>query len=64
MNKKELKELSAKELDEKIAEASQAYNKEKINHVVSPLENPMKLRYKRRLIAKLKTELRQRELNK
>jgi len=35
----------------------------KINHHISPMDNPLKLRTTRRIIAKLKTELRKRELN-
>ena len=38
--------------------------KMKMNHAVSPLENPMLIRTTRRNIARLMTELRKRELNK
>jgi len=34
----------------------------KINHAVSPLENPQRIKDLRRLVARLKTELRKREL--
>jgi large subunit ribosomal protein L29 len=36
-----------------------------LNHSISPLDNPAKLNnFARRTIARMKTELRQRELNK
>ena len=36
----------------------------KLNHTVTPLENPSEIKVARRDIARMKTELRQRELNK
>ena len=33
-----------------------------LNHTVNPLENPMKIRFTRRIIARLNTELRKRQL--
>ena len=35
-----------------------------INHSISPLDNPAKITHERRMIARMKTELRKRELNK
>ena len=55
----EIKNIETKELVEKLEAAVDALNKKKINHNVTPLENPS-----RRDIARMKTELRQRELNK
>jgi len=34
----------------------------KLNHAVSPLENPMKIKYFRKLIARLNTEIKRREI--
>jgi len=34
----------------------------KMNHAISPLENPLEIRNTRRTIARLKTELRRRQL--
>jgi large subunit ribosomal protein L29 len=34
----------------------------KLNHAVTPLENPMQIKFTRRTVARLKTELRNREL--
>ncbi len=39
------------------------YAQLKINHSVSPIDNPAQIRRDRRMIARVKTELRQRELN-
>ena len=36
----------------------------KLTHAISPLENPSQLKLMRKDIARMKTELRQRELNK
>ncbi len=36
----------------------------KLNHQITPLENPSQIKAARRDIARMKTELRQRELNK
>ena len=35
----------------------------KVNHSVTPLDNPAKITADRKMIARVKTELRQRELN-
>ena len=64
MKMNELKELSAKDLAEKLENAVAAYSQMKISHNTTPLENPSKIKNARRDIARMKTELRQRELNK
>jgi len=56
MKTKDIVALSAQELLDKVKEEKSALNKLKINHAVSPLENPLKLRANRRTIAKLLTE--------
>lgn len=63
MKKEELKELSVKELKDRLEEAEKAYLQLKINHSISPLDNPAKITLDRRMIARMKTELRARELN-
>ena len=60
----EIKNIETKELVEKLEAAVDAYNKKKLNHKVTPLENPSEIKVARRDIARMKTELRQRELNK
>lgn len=64
MKMKEVKELADKELREKLENAMVELNKMKLNHQVTPLENPSQIKAARRDIARMKTELRSRELNK
>ena len=64
MKSKEIKELETKKLAERIESEVAKYEQMKFNHSVSPLENPSQIKAARRDIARLKTELRQRELNK
>ena len=64
MKTKEIKELETKELAEKLETEVAKYNMMKINHAVTPVENPSQIKATRRDIARMKTELRQRELNK
>ena len=61
MKIKEVKELETKDLVEKI---ETALAKMKLNHQITPLENPSQIKAARRDIARMKTELSQRELNK
>lgn len=60
----EIKNIETKELVEKLESAVDALNKKKLNHNITPLENPSVIKADRRDIARMKTELRQRELNK
>lgn len=60
MKTNEIKELTTKEITEKINDENAMLLKLKMNHAVSPLENPLKLRHVRRHIAKLQTELNKR----
>ena len=64
MKTSEIKDLTTEEIKEKIETERAALTKMKMNHAVSPLENPMLIRTTRRNIARLMTELRKRELNK
>ena len=64
MKIKEVKELETKELVEKLENAQAALDTLKLNHQVSPLENPSQIKAARRDIARMKTVLRSRELNK
>jgi len=61
MKSAEVKGLSTKELKEKVDAEAAALDQMKINHSVSPLDNPARIRYLRRTVARLKTELHQRE---
>jgi large subunit ribosomal protein L29 len=60
----EIKELETNDLVEKLENAQAALDTLKLNHQISPLENPSQIKAARRDIARMKTELRSRELNK
>ncbi|MCI6522299.1 MAG: 50S ribosomal protein L29 [Parabacteroides sp.] len=59
----EIRELSTQELLERVDAEVAAYAQKRINHSITPMENPSQLKQQRKLIARMKTELRQRELN-
>ncbi len=63
MKKENIKELSDKELKDRLDSVEREYVQEKIQHTISPLDNPAKITLDRKLIARLKTEIRARELN-
>ena len=63
MKKAEVKELGSKELQERLDAAGAALDQMVINHSISPLDSPAKITHERRMIARMKTELRKRELN-
>ena len=60
----EIRELATNELAERIQTEEANYTQRLLNHSVSPLENPAQIKAARRNIARMKTVLRQRELNK
>jgi large subunit ribosomal protein L29 len=64
MKQSEIKALGVNDLKEKIASEKEALRKLKFAHQVSSIENPMKMRATRRLIAQLNTELRAKEIQK
>lgn len=55
-------EMSTPELQERLEEEKKQLTRLKLNHAVSPLENPLKLKFYRKTIARMQTELRKREL--
>ena len=57
-----IKELSNDELRDRITEEQNLYTKMTLNHAISPIENPNKIKIARRLIARLKTEQKQRAM--
>ena len=63
MKKESYKEVSTADLKERLAKMEKEYLQLKVNHAVTPVENPAKITIDRREIARVKTELRQRELN-
>ncbi|MBT8265305.1 MAG: 50S ribosomal protein L29 [Bacteroidia bacterium] len=62
MKQSEVKSLSTAELQEKLGETKQSYADLKMAHAISPLENPVQLRSVRRTIARIATELTNREV--
>jgi large subunit ribosomal protein L29 len=62
MKNADIKGLSMDDLQEKLYELEEKLLKLKLNHAVSEIENPMQIRSTRRLIARVKTEIRKREL--
>ncbi len=62
MKQAEIKELSTADLQEKLNEMKKSYTDLQMAHAVTPLENPIQLRSVRRTVARLATELTQREL--
>lgn len=58
----EIKELPDKDLVERLDAEIIELNQLQINHTITPLDNSGLIREKRRNIARIKTELRAREL--
>jgi len=63
MKTSEIKELTTKEIVERIDTEKENLVRLRLNHAVSPLDNPLKLKDTKKNIARLKTVLRQRELS-
>ncbi len=63
MKTSEIKELTIKEIHEKLEIERAQISQLELNHVVSPLENPLKIRKSRRNIARLMTILSQKQVN-
>ena len=59
----EIKELTSAEIEERLAVETENLSRMKLNHAVSPLDNPSQIKAVRREIARMNTELRRRELN-
>jgi large subunit ribosomal protein L29 len=57
----EIRDLSADELQRKIAEETAKVEDLKLNHAISPLENPLVIRNSKKLIAQLKTVLNEKK---
>ncbi len=57
-----IKELGTVELIERLEEEKKQLVKLKLNHAVSPLENPNKLKVYKKGIARMETELRRRKI--
>ena len=62
MKSTEIKELTAVELQERLESEESMLVRLKMNHAVSPLDNPNKIVETRRNVARLKTEVRARQI--
>lgn len=62
LKKEDLNSLSIDDLKQRLTDDSDRLQKLRFNHAVNPLDNPTQLRFLRREIARLKTEMRRREL--
>jgi len=62
MKTAEIRELSIKELEERIETEKAQLVKLKLNHSISPLDNPMKITNTRKNISRLMTILGERNL--
>lgn len=62
MKQSEIKELSIEGLQEKLVQLKKNYTDLKMAHAISPLETPMQLKSLRRTVARLATELTNREV--
>ena len=63
MKTSEIKELSTPDLIERIDTEKTMLTRMRLNHAITPLDNPQKIKQVKLTIARLLTELRQRELN-
>jgi large subunit ribosomal protein L29 len=64
MKTSEIRELSTPDLLERIDTETTMLVRMKLNHAITPLDNPQKVKGVKLTIARLQTELRTRELNK
>lgn len=60
MKSRVIRELTLNEVRERLEEEKNQLTKLKLNHAVSPLENPLKIKDYRKTIARLETDLRRR----
>jgi large subunit ribosomal protein L29 len=55
-----VRDLTTDEIRDRISQERDSYTRMKMSHTVSPIENPLKIRNARRLIARLETEYKKR----
>ena len=58
MKNSEIKALSLEEMQQKLVSEKEILQKLNFAHAISPIENPMKIKETRKLIARLETALR------
>lgn len=62
MKYNDISDLSTKELGAKLKEEKERLNKLTFNHTVSPVENPSQIKATKKVIARILTEMRKRQL--
>ncbi len=62
MKQEVVKEMSTADIQDRLVEEKKHLTKLKLNHAVSPLENPQVIVESKKTIARMLTELRRREL--
>lgn len=62
MKTAEIKELTTKEIGERIDAEKTVLVKLRMNHAISPLDNPMKINVTRKNVARMQGELRKRQI--
>jgi large subunit ribosomal protein L29 len=55
-----IREMTTEEIQEKLVDEKEALTKLKMQHAISPLENPLVLRERRKDVSRLMTELTKR----
>ena len=63
MKASEIRELSTPDLIERIDTEKTMLVRMRLNHAITPLDNPQKIKESRKTIARLMSEMRKRELN-
>jgi large subunit ribosomal protein L29 len=62
MKNKEIKSLNVEELQQKVTSERVSLQKLKFAHAINPIENPVRIRESRKMIARILTEIRAREI--
>lgn len=62
MKTSEIREFTSKEINERLQTEQENLVRLKLNHSISSLDNPMKIRQTRRNVARMKTILSSREI--
>lgn len=62
MKNKDIRELTDEEIKARIVDEEQSLLRIRLNHAVSAVESPSEIRNARKMIARLKTILREREM--
>lgn len=61
MKNKEIRGLSVEQLKQQVTQEQEALSRLRFAHATSPIENPMRIRQARKLIARMMTELAARQ---